>query len=192
MRMLDRLKRRNSLYIFFLFLLFSTLLAGGDWCALQAQSRPPLVPSLRNDRRMAEEARRQAMDSSFVERPRGGETEPRPQASSSAVRPGDRTSMEKDSLVFNPNDSAYWAPTQVKQLGAEDYETLSLPQSSLDLRDPANVQTEVEYQPNTGYYVIHTKIGDVDIATPYLMTPQEYASYSEQQAMHQYWQQKIG
>ena len=132
------------------------------------------------------------MDSSFVERPRGGETEPRPQASSSAVRPGDRTSIEKDSLVFNPNDSAYWAPTQVKQLGAEDYETLSLPQSSLDLRDPANVQTEVEYQPNTGYYVIHTKIGDVDIATPYLMTPTEYASYSEQQAMHQYWQQKIG
>ena len=109
MRMLDRLKRRNSLYIFFLFLLFSPLLAGGDWCALQAQSRPPLVPSLRNDRRMAEEARRQAMDSSFVERPARGETEPRPQASSSAVRPGDRTSMEKDSLVFNPNDSAYWA-----------------------------------------------------------------------------------
>ena len=192
MRMLDRLKRRNSLNIFFLFLLFSPLLAGGDWCALQAQSRPPLVPSLRNDRRMAEEARRQAMDSSFVERPARGETEPRPQASSSVVRAGDRTSMEKDSLVFNPNDSAYWAPTQVKQLGAEDYEALSSPQSSLDLRDPANVQTEVEYQPNTGYYVIHTKIGDVDIATPYLMTPTEYASYSEQQAMHQYWQQKIG
>lgn len=131
------------------------------------------------------------MDSSMVQRPRGGET-PAPLTNATSIAGETPASPVKDSLVFNPNDSAYWAPTQVKQLGAEDYETLSSPQSSLDLRDPANVQTEVEYQPNTGYYVIHTKIGDVDIATPYLMTPQEYASYSEQQAMHQYWQQKIG
>ncbi|MDY2942648.1 MAG: hypothetical protein SOT07_02990, partial [Paludibacteraceae bacterium] len=72
--MIDTLKRRVSLYIFLFLLLFSPLLAGGDGCAVQAQSRPPLVPSLRNDRRMAEEARRQAMDSSFVERPTAGET----------------------------------------------------------------------------------------------------------------------
>ncbi len=83
------------------------------------------------------------------------------------------------------------APTQVRQLHADTYEDLSSPVSSLDLQNPDNVKTEVEYQPATGYYIIHTKIGDVDIATPYLMTAEEYNQYAEQQAMQQYWQQKI-
>ena len=83
------------------------------------------------------------------------------------------------------------APTQVRQMLADTYEDLTLPVSSLDLQNPDNVKTEVEYQPTTGYYIIHTKIGDVDIATPYLMTAEEYNQYAEQQAMQQYWQQKI-
>ena len=66
------------------------------------------------------------------------------------------------------------APTQVKQLGSDDYEALTAPQSSLDLRDPDNVKTEVVYDPVTGGYVIHTKIGDTDVATPYLLTENEY------------------
>ena len=103
-----------------------------------------------------------------------------------------QTAGRRDSLVFQPNDSAVWAPVRVQQLGAETYEELSAPQSSMDLQTPDNVQTEVEYQPSTGYYVIHTKIGDVDIATPYLMTPSEYNAYTEQQQMHRYWQEKIG
>ena len=68
---------------------------------------------------------------------------------------------------------------------ADTYEDLTLPVSSLDLQNPDNVKTEVEYQPTTGYYIIHTKIGDVDIATPYLMTAEKYNQYAEQQAMQQ-------
>ncbi len=88
-------------------------------------------------------------------------------------------------------DSAVWAPVQVQQLGANDYDQLSAPKSSLDLNNPANITTTVDYEPNTGYYVIHTKIGDVDVATPYLMTDAEYKAYTEQKLMHAYWQQKI-
>ena len=113
MRMLDRLKRRNSLNIFFLFLLFSPLLAGGDWCALQAQSRPPLVPSLRNDRRMAEEARRQAMDSSFVERPRGGETEPRPLPPSPQAGRGSSPAHPDEAVSVKTSSSATLSPTSI-------------------------------------------------------------------------------
>lgn len=51
--------------------------------------------------------------------------------------------------------------------------------------------TEVVYDPITGNYVIHTKIGQLDISTPYMLTPKEYASYQEQQVMHTYWQNKI-
>lgn len=89
------------------------------------------------------------------------------------------------------SDSALFAPTRVKQYEATDYEVLSSPASSMDLQDPNNIKTEVEYQPSTGYYIIHTKIGDVDIATPYLMTESEYGQYSAQQAMSRYWQEKI-
>ena len=88
-------------------------------------------------------------------------------------------------------DSALWAPTQVKQLGAQNYGELTQPQSSMDLKDPENVVTTIEYQPETGTYVIHTKIGDSDVSTPYMLTQDEYNHYAERQLMHQYWQQKI-
>lgn len=99
--------------------------------------------------------------------------------------------MAQDVLLPEETDEAVTAPLQVRQLGSDDYEALTQPASSMDLQDPGNVKTEVEYQPQTGYYIIHTKIGDVDIATPYLMTESEYRDYSAQQAMAQYWQQKI-
>lgn len=103
------------------------------------------------------------------------------------------TAQEVDSIaVRQRQDSITMAPTQVRQYGKEDYEQLTKPQSSLDLQDPENVVTEVEYQPETGYYILHTKVGDEDIATPYLMTAAEYQKYSEQQTMNRYWQEKIG
>ena len=89
-------------------------------------------------------------------------------------------------------DSAIWAPTNVKQLGAQNYGELTQPVSSLDLNDPDNITTTVEYQPETGTYIIRTKIGDTDITTPYMLTQDEYNQYAERQLMHRYWQQKIG
>lgn len=89
-------------------------------------------------------------------------------------------------------DSAIMAGLKVKQYGAQTYEDLTAPTSSLDLADPENVRTEVEYLPVSGYYVIHTKVGDEDVATPYMLTAEEYRAYSERAAMQNYWQQKIG
>lgn len=137
---------------------------------LWAQQRQPLVPSKRNDRRMAEQAAQQAAQQQSAQTPENVETIPAESAMA---------------------DSAIWAPVQVQQLGADNYEQLSAPKSSLDLNTPANIITTVDYEPNTGYYVIHTKIGDVDVATPYLMTDAEYKAYTEQKLMHAYWQQKI-
>lgn len=137
---------------------------------LWAQQRQPLVPSKRNDRRMAEQAAQQAAQQQSAQTPENVETIPAESAMA---------------------DSAIWAPIQVQQLGADNYEQLSAPKSSLDLNTPANITTTVDYEPNTGYYVIHTKIGDVDVATPYLMTDAEYKAYTEQKLMHAYWQQKI-
>jgi len=60
------------------------------------------------------------------------------------------------------------------------------------LNMPETANTVVEYQPLTGNYVLHTRIGNTDISTPILMTPEEYKDYSEKQFIHTYWQQKVG
>lgn len=182
-----KLRKRNLLYIICLLV---SLGASG-------QNRAPLIPSVRNDRRMAAEAAREAAARKAAEREAAaqeaaGTSNGDAAGNATATANEGQMAGRRDSLVFQPNDSAVWAPVRVQQLGAETYEELSAPQSSMDLQTPDNVQTEVEYQPATGYYVIHTKIGDVDIATPYLMTPSEYNAYTEQQQMHRYWQEKIG
>ena len=104
----------------------------------------------------------------------------------------DAQSPEEAADIVTETDSALWAPTQVKQLGFENFGSLSAPSSSLDLNDPSNITTTVEYQPETGTYIIRTKIGDTDVTTPYMLTQDEYNQYAERQLMHRYWQQKIG
>jgi len=102
------------------------------------------------------------------------------------------TSPEDAADIVTETDSAIWAPTHVKQLGAKDYDELTQAVSSLDLNDPSNITTTVEYQPQTGTYIIRTKMGDTDVTTPYMLTQEEYNRYAERQMMHRYWQQKIG
>ena len=83
------------------------------------------------------------------------------------------------------------APLQVQSVGADTYEDLTRTPSSLDLKNPDNVTTTVEYDAQLGCYVLRTRIGDIDIATPYMMTMDEYRAYSERAQMGQYWQTKI-
>ena len=104
----------------------------------------------------------------------------------------DAQSPEEAADFVTETDSALWAPTQVKQLGFENFGSLSAPSSSMDLQNPNNISTTVEYQPETGTYIIRTKIGDTDVTTPYMLTQDEYNQYAERQLMHRYWQQKIG
>ena len=88
-------------------------------------------------------------------------------------------------------DTAIMAPMQVQALGVDDYDDLNRQPSSLDLQNPDNVKTTIEYDAVNNCYVVRTRMGDVDIATPYMMTPEEYRAYSERQQMSKYWQQKI-
>ena len=49
------------------------------------------------------------------------------------------TTPEEAADIVTETDSAIWAPTNVKQLGIQNYGELTQPSSSLDLRDPANI-----------------------------------------------------
>ncbi len=60
----------------------------------------------------------------------------------------------------------------------------------IDLRSPENIKSEVEYDPNTNTYILRTKVGDMDVSTPFTMTPQEYQDYSIKQSLQSYFREK--
>ena len=59
-----------------------------------------------------------------------------------------------------------------------------------DLKTPSNITSEVEFDPETGCYVVHTKLGDYDIVTPYIMSSDEYSNMDFRRSMMAYYRQK--
>lgn len=65
-----------------------------------------------------------------------------------------------------------------------------LDQSPTDLQRPDNLKQEVQYNDTTGNYVFGYRFGNTWIATPIVMTPEEYLRWSEQQERKQYFRSK--
>ena len=171
-----------------------SFIAGVQVAFAQLPARPKTLKELVAEERAAKEAEKKAKEAERAqeeaERKAREEAEKARKARQEAAKKGEAV-PEDVADVITLTDSAIWAPTQVRQLGTQNYGELTMPQSSLDLRDPNNITTSVEYQPETGTYIIRTKIGDTDITTPYLLTQEEYNQYAERQIMHKYLQQKI-
>ena len=68
----------------------------------------------------------------------------------------------------------------------EDYQQITQ-KIPLDAPLPDNVKTTVEYDIKTGNYVMRTRVGDLEIATPFSFSNQEYFEYSGQNEMKEYW-----
>jgi len=60
----------------------------------------------------------------------------------------------------------------------------------MDSKIPSNIKTEIEFDDRTGNYIFRTKAGDMEIATPYTMTGEEYRNYSYQKELQDYWKEK--
>lgn len=60
----------------------------------------------------------------------------------------------------------------------------------VDLRNPSNIKTEAVFDPETGMYVLHTRIGDKDIVTPYMMTAEEYNNMMMRKDMYGYFRER--
>ena len=60
----------------------------------------------------------------------------------------------------------------------------------VDLKNPSNLKTEVEYDPETNCYVIHTRVAGVDVATPFMLSADEYNDYTLRKAMQQYYRER--
>ena len=76
----------------------------------------------------------------------------------------------------------------VRPTVAPDYESLARDEFALDLDTPSNVVTEVEYDPESGCYIVRTKVGDWDIATPFMLTPSQYYDIDMRHSMQRYFQ----
>ena len=59
-----------------------------------------------------------------------------------------------------------------------------------DLKTPSNITTEAEYDYETGCYIIRTKLGDKEIATPFMLSADEYNNLVLRQSMQEYYRQK--
>ncbi len=81
-------------------------------------------------------------------------------------------------------------PTPIRQIAPKDYNELLGQEFSADLSTPSNVRTVTEFDPETGYYVIRTRVGDMDISTPFLLTEQQYNDWQMRRSMQQYYNKR--
>ena len=62
----------------------------------------------------------------------------------------------------------------------------------VDLEDPASVTREVEYDPETGTYIVRERMGSFDFRPPTYLTFDEYLEYRQQQQKDRYFKQLAG
>ena len=83
---------------------------------------------------------------------------------------------------FLPSPVQTTIPTEYADYIGKEY--------AIDLRNPSNIKTEPIYDPETSMYVLHTKVGNMDIVTPYMMTAEEYNDRISRNEMFQYFNQR--
>lgn len=91
---------------------------------------------------------------------------------------------EEEPVAMNTDTANLANPMEIR-----DYQDLdkSYP---YDLKNPENTTTTIEYDEATGNYIMRTKIGDMEVATPFIMSSDEYREYSFKRDMTNYWRQK--
>jgi hypothetical protein len=80
---------------------------------------------------------------------------------------------------------------RVKQLGGQQLVVDVLQEDApMDLNDPSNVETKIEYDVVTGNYIVRTMMGEEEIVSAFSLTPDEYKQMSLKKQMGEYWAEK--
>ena len=58
------------------------------------------------------------------------------------------------------------------------------------LKPPSNVKSEIEYDPETGMYILKHKMGDLDYRPPTYMSLEEYRDYDLKNSVKDYWEER--
>lgn len=93
---------------------------------------------------------------------------------------------KNDATPLSPLDSII-LPFPVQQTVPQSYEDLMANELAYDLTPPSNIKTEAEFDPETGYYVIRTRVGDMDIATPFMLNEKEYNDWQLRKSLQDYY-----
>lgn len=80
-----------------------------------------------------------------------------------------------------PSNQAHTVPA--------DYHELMGKSPAMDLRTPTNIVTTVDYDIATGMYVIRTRLGDVDLATPFILNADQYRLWQQNREMRRRWRE---
>ena len=59
-----------------------------------------------------------------------------------------------------------------------------------DLSTPSNITTVTEYDPETGCYIVRTRMGDIDIATPFMLSESQYNNWQLRRSMQEYYRKR--
>src|SRR5574344_2436160 len=76
---------------------------------------------------------------------------------------------------------------KVRETVPKDYKDLYGGEYAADLKTPANITTDAEYDYETGCYVVSTKLGDDEIATPFMLSSSDYNNLMLRQSMQEYY-----
>lgn len=71
------------------------------------------------------------------------------------------------------------------------YDYTDQKKSPIDFKNPANINTDIVYNPETDSYEVIQKIGDQYYRYPTSMTQAEYIEYQRQKALQEYWGEKV-
>ena len=81
-------------------------------------------------------------------------------------------------------------PLPVNGTVPRNYEELMADELAYDLDMPSNIKTTAEYDPATGCYVVRTRVGDMDIATPFMLSKGQYDNWQLRRSMQQYYRER--
>ena len=102
-----------------------------------------------------------------------------PQSSSSSIS-ATQSNKESDSIQVR---------YPVTKTSPESYDEIGQI-APMDLKNPSNLKTEVEYDAETNCYVIHTRVAGVDVCTPFMLSAAEYNDYTLCKSMQQYYRER--
>ncbi len=107
------------------------------------------------------------------------------------------------SAGINHMEPAVGSPTNWSPPDSAEKDTVPYPlpgkesayESKLDhklyLRDPKNISSEIQYDPETNRYYFIRKVGSLEYRVPTYMTFEEYLKYDMERRMQQHWQERV-
>lgn len=110
------------------------------------------------------------------------------------VAADDNNSSATDSIQQKAADAKDSIPAppgvhQVTQTAINDIDDYTT-EYPIDLNDPDNINRGFDYDPVTGEYMLHSRVGDIDINTPIRLSANEYQTIVRKNYMRDYWRTK--